>query len=248
LNNRDLFVLGAIILIGAVAVELYSNYANPYIEYAPSSFSSLLTDTPQRFGYYKDGTLIGTYTYTLTTQTSGSKTLYTLTTTIDANYQDTQLILNTTHRFLGETSHIEYTVNTDLAGAKSHVECVFLGGKAGIITTFQGKNMTTTATLPSNTVIIDNNDPAHWELLMKSFSAEAGKRYRVSALVPQGAAVQTLEFGVDTSHQFVNIGSKSYECIVAREPNYEITLYFYQGNLIQYKNDVDGVLIVKNMP
>ncbi|MCX6649211.1 MAG: hypothetical protein NTV61_07465 [Candidatus Bathyarchaeota archaeon] len=248
MNNRDIIVLGAIILVGAIAVELYTNFANPFIDYAPGTFTSLLTDTPQRFGYYKDGALIGTYTYTLTPQTGNSQTLYTLTTTIDATYQGSQLSLNTTHRFLGETKHVEYTVDTDIAGAKSRVECVFLGATAGVLTTSQGKNQTVAVTLPSNTVIIDNNDAAHWELLMKSFSAEAGKKYSVNVLVPQGAAVKTIEFGVDTAHQFVNIGSKSYECVVAREPNYEITLYFYQGNLIQYKNDVDGILIVKQMP
>lgn len=247
MNNRDIFILGAIILGGAIAVELYSNFANPLIDYVPGSFTSLLIDTPQRFDYYKDGTHIGNYTYTLITQTSNSQTLYTIITNIDVNYQGKQLILNTTHRFLGETLHVEYNVDTDLAGAKSHVECVFLGGKASIITTSQGKNITTTCTLPLNTVIIDNNDPAHWELLMKSFSTESGKKYSVSTFVPQGAAVQALEFGVDTAHQFVNIGSKSYECVVAREPNYKITLYFYQGNLIQYKNDVDGIMIVKQM-
>jgi hypothetical protein len=248
LNNRDILILGAIILVGAIGIELYTMYSNPFIEYAPGSFSSLLLDTPQRFGYYKDGEQIGNYTYTLTKQTGVSQTLYTLTTSIDATYQGARLNLNTTHRFLGETSHVSYSVDTDLAGSASHVECIFLGSHVGVYTISQGRSLNTSLTMPSNTVIIDNNDPAHWELLMKSFTAEAGKRYNVNALVPQGAAIRTLEFGVDTAHQFVSIGTKSYECVVAREPNYEITLYFYQGNLIQYKNDADGIMIVKQIP
>jgi hypothetical protein len=248
LNNRDIFILGAIILVGAVAVELYTNFSNPYIDYAPEAFTALLLDAPQTFDYYKEGERIGTYTYTLTTQTSNSPIVYTLTTSIDLDYQGSILSLNTTHRFLGVTSHLEYVIDADLAGATNSVECSFQGANAVVVTTSQGKTQTTNLALPSNTILVDTNDPAHWELLKKSFTPEVGKKYRVNAIVPQGAIVNPLEFGVDTAHQYVNIGSKSYKCVVAREPNYEITLYFYEGNLIQYKNDSDGVLIVKRMP
>lgn len=248
MNNRDILIIGALILGGAIALELYTNYADPFIDYAPNSFTNLITDAPQRFSFYKDGERIGNYSYTLTALNSGGQTLYTLSTSVDAVYQGSVLRLNTTHRFLTATSHLEYTVDTDLAGQVSHVECVFLGDTAGISTSSQGKRQNTTLTLKPNTVIVDNNDPAHWELLSKSFSPEPGKKYKVNALVPQGAVIQTLEFGVDISHQFVNIGSKSFECVVAREPNYEITLYFYEGHMIQYKNEPDGIVIVKQMP
>lgn len=248
MNNRDILIIGALILGGAIALELYTNYANPFIDYAPGSFTNLLTDAPQYFSYYKDGERIGNYSYTLTTLNSGGQTLYTLSTRVDAVYQGSILLLNTTHRFLGATSHIEYEVDTDLAGQDSHVECVFLGQTAGITTSSQGRRQNTTLTMKPNTVILDNNDPAHWELLTKSFSPEPGKKYTVNALVPQGAVIQTIEFGVDTAHQFVTIGSQSYECVVAREPNYEITLFFYEGHLIQYKNELDGIVIVKQMP
>jgi hypothetical protein len=130
----------------------------------------------------------------------------------------------------------------------TNLGCKFLGGKVLITTSSQGKNQTTTLPLPANTVIIDNNNPAHWELLMKSFNAEAGKKYGINTFTPQGAVVQKIEFGIDTSHQFVAIDTMSYECIVAREPNFQIALYFYNGDLIQYKNDVDGIIIVKRMP
>jgi len=248
LNNHDIFILGAIILGGAIVIELYSNFSNPLIDYAPGTYSSLLTNTPQRFDYYKDGTIIGTYTYTLTPQTRDSQNLYTLETTVGVTYQDKQFTVNTTHHFLGETSHVGYTVDSNIGGVTSHIECVFLGGKVSIISTSQGRNQTNTITLPSNTILIDNNNPAHLELLTKSFTAEAGMKYRINVLIPQGATIQQFEFGVDTSHQFVNIGSKSYECVVAREPNFQITLYLYNGDLIQYKNEADGILIVKKMP
>jgi hypothetical protein len=248
LKNRDLFLLGAIILVGAVAVELYTNFANPYIDYAPGNFNQLLTGAPQVFDFYKEGERIGTYTYTLYMQMSSSQTIYMLTTGIDLVYEGSPLSLNTTHVFLGAASHIEYTVEADLAGSKNSVDCTFQSGNAVVATKSQGKNQTMTLALSPNTVLIDNNDPAHWELLKKSFAPEAGKKYKLNAIVPQGAIITPLEFGVDTAHQYVNIGSKSYDCVVAREPNYEITLYFYDGNLIQYKNDIDNVLIVKRMP
>jgi hypothetical protein len=248
LKNRDLFILGAILLAGAVAVELYSNFANPYLEYAPGAFNSLLTNTPQNFDYYKDGVKIGTYTYTLTTETRSSQTLYTLATTSNATYDGSKLIVDSTHRFLGAANHVEYTVDSDVAGVTSHLECVFLAGKVGIEFKSGTKSQSVSLTPGANAIIIDNNDPAHWELLMKSTTFEPGKRYKVNAILPQSGTTAELEFGVDTAHQYVNIGTKSYECVVAREPNYEITLYFYQGNLIKYENRADGILIVKQMP
>ena len=248
MNNRDVLLLGAIILAGAIAVELYTNFANPLIDYKPDNYTSLIVDTPQQFDYYKEGTLIGTYTYTLNTKTSGSSTLHTLQTSVDITYKDQPLTLETTHRFLNEVSQVSYTVNFDIGGVTTNLLCNFLGGKVLITTSSQGKNQTTTMTLPANTVIIDNNNPAHWELLMKSFNAEAGKKYGINTFTPQGAVAQKIEFGVDTSHQYVNIDTKSYDCIVAREPNFQIALYFNNGNLIQYKNDAEGIIIVKKMP
>jgi hypothetical protein len=248
LNNRDVLILGALIIAGAVVVELYSNFSNPFIDYSPTGYTNLLTGAPQSFNYYKDGNLIGTYTYNLSDQALGSSNQYILTTKIDIVYQFTHLEVNTTHQFLSEVSHTSYNEDFSSNGTMTSLHCLFVGDKVNIVNYSERKNQTISVDLPTNTVLIDNNDPAHWELLSKSFNAAGGSKYHVNAFVPQGGVVQQFEYGVDTAHQFVNIGSKSYECVVAREPNYEITLFFYNGDLIQYRNDVDGVLIVKQIP
>ncbi len=248
MNNRDVLILGALIIAGAVAVELYSNFSNPFIDYSPTGYINLLTGAPQSFNYYKDGNLIGTYTYNLSNQTSGGSNQYTLTTKVDIIYQFTHLEVNTTHQFLSEVSHISYNEDFSSNGTMTSLHCLFAGDNVNVVNYSEGKNQTLSVALPTNTVLIDNNDPAHWELLSKSFNASEGSKYYVNAFVPQGGVIQQFEYGVDTAHQFVNIGSKSYECVVAREPNFEITLYFYNGDLIQYRNDVDGVLIVKQIP
>jgi hypothetical protein len=248
LNNRDVLILGALIIAGAVAVELYSNFSNPFIDYTPTGYTNLLIGAPQRFNYYKDGALIGTFSYTLSSQTSGGSTLYTLDTAVDIIYQFNHLTVNSTHRFLSEVSHVGYSLDYGQNETKTTLKCVFVGDKVSITSDNQGKNQTISVTLPANTVLVDNNNPAHWELLAKSFTATEGSKYNINAFVPQGGVVQQFEYGVDTAHQFVNIGSKSYECVVTREPTFEITLYFYKGDLIQYQNDVDSILIVKQMP
>jgi hypothetical protein len=245
LNNRDVFILGALIIAGAVVVELYSNFSNPFIDYTPTGYTNLLIGAPQRFNYYKDSALVGTFTYTLNSQTSGG---YTLNTTVDIIYQFNHLTVNSTYHFLNEISHLAYTVDYSLNETRTTLRCIFVGDKVSIISYSGGKNQTLSVTLPVNTVLVDNNNPAHWELLAKSFIAAEGSKYNINGLVPQGGVVQQFEYGVDTAHQFVSIGSKSYECLVTREPTFEITLYFYKGDLIQFKNDVEGVLIVKQMP
>lgn len=248
MRNREIIIIAALILAGAIGIELYTNFTNPQIDYTPGTFTSLLIGSTQIFDYYKDGNLIGTYAYILTNQTSGSETLYTLKTVVDAIYQEKNLTVNSTYKFRGEAIPATYEVDFDLDGVDSKIACKFLGGDVVIDSSTQGRNQTVSVPFPENTVIIDNNNPAHWELLMKSFIAEVGKKYRISAFVPQGAGVQGLEFGVDTSHQFVSIGTNTYECVVAREPNFQITLFFYHGNLIQFRNDADGIIIVKRMP
>ena len=248
MNNRDVLILGALILVGAVAVELYSNFSNPFISYTPTGYSNLLTGSPQMFNYYKDGVLLGTYTYDLHILKSGNSTQYLLDTYINIKYQFNHITVNSTHSFLSEVSHLSYTTQYGLNTTKTTLHCNFTGNNVTVMSNTGGKNQTFSVVLPTNTVIIDNNDPAHWELLSKSFNAMEGSKYYVNAFVPQGAAVQQFEYGVDTPHQFVSIGSKNYECVVAREPNFEITLYFYKGDLIQFRNDVDNILIVKQMP
>lgn len=248
LNNRDILILGVLIIVGAIALELYNDYYNPFIDYAPTGYTNLLIGTPQRFNYYKDGALIGTFTYTLSNQTSGGSTLYTLNTAVDIDYQFNHLTVNTTYQFLSEVTHVGYNIDFGSNGTKSTLQCVFVSDQVDIISNNQGKNQTISVPLSSNTVLVDNNNPAHWELLAKSFTATEGGKYHINAFIPQGGDVQQLEYGVDTAHQFVNIGLRNYECVVTREPNFEITLYFYKGDLIQYKNDADSIVIVKQMP
>lgn len=248
MNNRDVLILGALIIVGAVAVELYSDFSNPFIDYAPTGYTKLLTGAPQRFNYYKDGILIGTYTYTLNNQTSGGSFLYVLDTTVDLTYQFNHLTVNSTYHFNSETTHVDYVVEYSSNGTKTSLRCNFLGDKVNIMSYAAGKNQTISVALPANTVLVDNNNPVNWELLAKSFTAIEGSKYKINAFVPQGAVIQQFEYGVDTAHQFVYIGSKNYECVVTREPNFEITLYFYKGDLIQFQNDVDNILIVKQMP
>jgi hypothetical protein len=248
MRNRDIIIVAALILAGAIGIELYTNFTTTLLDYAPTGFTSLILDAPQVFDYYKDGTLIGTYTYTLTSVATGADTTYALKTTVDATYQEKHLTVNSTYRLRGAATPVSYEVDFALDGVTSKLETTYTGGNAVIDTSTAGANDTFTVPTPAGTVTIDNNNPAQWELLMKSFTAQAGKRYRVSALVPQGAVVQSVEYGVDTNRQFVTIGGKSYECVVAREPNYQISLYFYRGDLIQYKNDIDGIIIVKRMP
>ena len=248
MRNRDLIIVAALILAGAIGIELYSNFVTTVTDYAPTGFTNLTMDTPQVFDYYKDGTLIGTYSYTITSKTTGAVTLYTLVTVVDATYQSQHLSVNSTYRFTGATKPVGYEVDFGLNSTTSRLVTTYADGNAFIVTSAAGANQTLTVPLPGNVVTIDNNNPAQWELLQKSFTPKPGQIYGVNALVPQGAVVQSVEYGVDTNHQFVSIGGKSYECVVARDPDFQISLYFYQGNLIQYKNDVDGIIIVKRMP
>ena len=248
MRNRDIIIVAALILAGAIGIELYNNFVTTITDYAPTGFTNLITDAPQVFDYYKDGTLIGTYTYTLTSKATGAVTLYTLVTAVDATYQEKHLTVNSTYRFTGATKPVGYEVDFALDGTTSRLVTTYADGNAVIVTTSGEANQTLTVPIPANVVTIDNNNPAQWELLQKSFTAKAGQIYGVNALVPQGAVVQSVEYGVDTNHQFVTIGGNSYECVVARDPNFQISLYFYQGNLIQYKNDADGIIIVKRMP
>jgi len=247
LKNRNIIILAALILGGVVALEVYTDITNPDIDYKPGIYTPSNLGATQEFSYYKDGVLIGNYSYRLDAVKAGSDIVYTLNSTVDVVYQGNQLNVDTSYRFKDAVTPLGYSVNFDLSGNQSKLRCTFQQGSVNIFSASQGKNQTVSVDTPANMVLIDNNNPAHWELFVKSFNPEPGKKYNVNALVPQQGGVAAMEFGVGTNTQDIKIGSKSYNCTVASDPDLSITLYFYQGNLIEYRNDQDGLIIVKNI-
>jgi hypothetical protein len=247
LKNRNIIILAALILGGVVALEIYTDITNPYIDYEPGTFTPSNLGATQVFSYYKDGVLIGNYSYRLDSMKTGSNTIFTLNSTVNVVYQGSQLNVDTSYRFRDAVTPLGYSVNFDLSGNQSNLRCTFQQGSVDISSSSQGKNQTVGIDTQTNTVLIDNNNPAHWELFDKSFNPEPGKKYNVNVLVPQQAGITAMQFGVGTNTQDIKIGSKTYNCTVASEPDLSVTLYFYQGNLIEYKNDQDGLIIVKNI-
>ncbi len=247
LKNRYIIIIAALILGGVVGLEVYTDITNPYIDYKPATFTPSNLGVTQEFSYYKDGDLIGNYSYRLDAVNTGSDTVYTLNSTVDVVYQGNKLKVDTSYRFKDAVTPLGYSVNFDMSGNQSNLRCAFQQGSVNIFSVSQGKNQTVSLDTPANTVLIDNNNPAHWELFVKSFNPAPGKKYNVNVLVPQQGGVAAMEFGVATNVQDIRIGSKTYNCTVSSEPDIGITLYFYQGNLIEYKNDQDGLIIVKNI-
>ena len=245
LNKRNIIIIAALLLSVTIAIELYSYYVNPFIDYKPTGLS-LITTEVLKFNYIKDGTLIGLFEYQITADASGTSRLYTINSTSEVVFEEKHLVVNSTYRISDTVEPMSYTVDADLGGDKSYTRCVFTEGKTTITRTRNNSVRSDDIVTPASFVVMDNNNPAHWEILLKSFKAEPGNKYRINALIPQAGVIYTLEVGIDSSPQSINIGSKIFQCLVVRELNLELVLYFYQGSLLQYKNNQDNIVIVKS--
>jgi hypothetical protein len=248
MKNRSLIIIGAVILVSLILLELFPNYILPYQEYRPNLISDIDLVEFNAADYYKDGIKIGTYKaiFEGKDQSSGFNT-YTISTKTEIIYKekpmtvDSRLIINDRMRIVG------YSVNASINNISSVTTVTMHGSNANVTNIVMEDSVTLDVNIPDNAIVIDNTQPIHWELLFKSFKFELGKRYRVLVFVPQVAMVQSWEISVDQNPQTVTINGKSYSCIVIRQSELDIQVYFSNNEMIRYRDQKNGIVIDKRV-
>ena len=245
MNNRAVLIIGVAILAVAVGLELWYTNSNPVIPYAPTSFNDTDLGQVKSFSYIKDGEVIGTYLYTVAVDRSASPSPYTASTHSDITYKGSHIVLDTSLTFSSTMAPRFYRVRATVNGTLSTIACSFSPESVMIVNTSGGKNQNLTVSLPAGTVVVDNNNPAHWEILYRSFKPRLGKIYGMTAFVPQSGNVYDYQIGLDPSTKPVTIEAQSYNCVVVREPDIGVVAYFYGGSLMRFDSQNDGVTIIR---
>ncbi len=245
MNNRTVFIVGAAILAAAVGLELWYTNSNPVIPYASTGFNYTGLGQVNSFSYIKDGDAVGEYEYTVTADNPVSPSLYSTSTHSNLTYQGSHIVLDTILTFTPSTAPRFYGVNATVNATLSTIACSFSSGTVTIVNSADGENQNFTVSLPTGTAVLDNNNPAHWELLYRSFRPELGKVYDVNVFVPQSGAVYDYQIGLDPSTKPVIVGAQTYNCIVVREPDIGVVAYFYGGSLMRFDSQNDGVTIIR---
>jgi len=246
MDNRRLIIIGAVVLLAMVAFELYADYFITYTEYKPNALTNLNVGPLQLTDYYKDGENIGTYTSTVEVknQTLGEIT-YTISSKTDLIYQEKHQTVDTILTITDRMRLLDYKVSASINDISSTTTVTMKGSNANVTNTFMGDTITLNVNVPENTIVMDHSQPAHWELLVRSFNFELGKRYRVNVFIPQTASIHSWELGADQNLQTISIGGVSYTCLVVRQADMDIQFYVSNGALIRYRDQINNIVIEK---
>jgi hypothetical protein len=88
--------------------------------------------------------------------------------------------------------------------------------------------------------------PGLWEIFLLSAELEIGTRYNAHAYIPQGGTLFSLEFYVQNSPQTITYNGQQLSCTVIQENTLDLRFYFYEGEMIQMRNDDQDITFTKD--
>jgi len=246
--RRQWAVVGIVLILGAsVLVELYLNrqYPETGIEI---TLPELHVGEEHVYMFYREGQLVGTHSYVITgREGSGASAEYTMVSTTDITYEGKNLSLRGEYVFDHLYRPLDYTLNASEGDKHTRLRAAFNPEEVEVTIDSDGDVMEFTEQVNEETLLIENGMPGYWEILFESSTLMPGKRYVVDAFIPQLGAVVRLTLTVDRGTSKVRHGGVELDCNVVREANRELVFYLYGGDLIQYRDDGNGVTMTKNV-
>jgi hypothetical protein len=132
---------------------------------------------------------------------------------------------------------LDYRLKANQEGDVSHINVTIMGTQIVSTVSFSNETVVLTDDYVEGVVFTENNMPGLWELLLLSSDMESGGRYTVDTYIPQGGTVFELEFYVSPNTKTINIGEEQLECTLIQESTLNLRFYFYEGRLVQMRND-----------
>jgi len=246
LDRKWVYITFFAIIGGLLAAEFLSTVLWPIFDYNPTELTGLEVGATYIYRYVKDGEDVGSYEYVVEGMgvVQGTVT-YSVRSRTNISYQDKDFYLESLLRVSSALSPLSYSLNGTVAGDEVQITCTLQGSSVTESGRLGNETSTTEIELQPNTPLADNNMPGHWELIFRSFSYEQGKRYRLNVFMPQMGGVVAMELNFDTGLQTVTIDGVSYGCVQVREMNSDLWFYLYQGALIKYVNNQQGVTLIR---
>jgi len=244
--RRQLIVVGIGLILGAsVLVELYLNrlYPETGIEI---TLAELKVGEEQVYRFYREGQHVGTHSYVVVDHDEASAE-YTMVSTTDITYEGERLLLRGEYVFDNLYRPLSYSFNATEEEKQTRLHAAFTQGEVELTLQSDGDLAELTEQVPEGTLLIENQMPGYWEILFQSTTLTPGKRYVVDAFIPQRGSAATLTLTLDRRTSTVRHDGVELDCKVVREADTGLVFYLYGGELIQYRDDANGVTMMKDL-
>ena len=246
--RRQWVVAGIVLILGAsLLVELYLNrlYPETGIEI---TIPELQVGEEHVYSFYREGQLVGTHSYIITSREGGGASVeYTMISTTDIAYEGKNLLLRGEYVFDHLYRPLGYALNATEEDKNTWLRAAFDQDEVDVTIYSDGDVMELTEQIAEGTLLVENQMPGYWEILFQSSTLMPGKRYVVDAFIPQLGAVVRLTLTMDRGTSTVRHEGVELDCTVVREADRGLVFFLYGGELIQYRDDENGVTMIKNV-
>ncbi|MGD2200949.1 MAG: hypothetical protein PVJ38_04885 [Candidatus Bathyarchaeota archaeon] len=233
----------SIAIVGGVALfEHWTALQFPIVDFEPTPLPELPIGQEWIYDYSVAGEVVGNYTYWV--KSVGpylhgemgyfiGEVIYTVRSTTSAVRDGRSAELEALYVFTVELKPVDYRLNATLGGSLEQITCFFEKDKVlGRLET-EGRVIEEPLDLPENSVLIDNLMVGHWDLLLKTFTPEPGKRIEIDVYVPQTLGFLDLEIIAEKNPRTITIGGDSLKARVIRVPELNLLLYLEGGDVIR---------------
>ncbi len=245
--RRQWIVAGIVLILGAsLLVELYLNrlYPETGIEI---TIPDLQFGEEHVYSFYREDQLVGTYSYVISGREGGGASAeFTMISTTDIVYEGKNLLLRGEYVFDHLYRPLGYALNVTEEDKNTRFRAVFGQDDVDVTISSDGDFVEFTEQIAEGTLLVENQMPGYWEILLQSSTLMPGKRYVVDTFIPQMGTVVRLTLTADRGTSKVRQDGVELDCKVVREANLGLMFYLYDGELIQYRDDENGVTMMKN--
>jgi hypothetical protein len=160
-------------------------------------------------------------------------------------FEGKSLTLEGLYKFDSGFNPVSYGLNATEGDEITFYICDFKPGAVTTSVSFQGETVDVEAEVEEGTLLIENSMPGYWEVLFQSTSLDRGKRYTFDVFIPQAARVFHVAIVVEKDLEQVRVEEGTLECTVIKASDLGLAFYVNQGEIVQYRNEEQGVLMNK---
>lgn len=244
MNWKHLLLGLAAIIAGSVLIDQYAELQYPVVDLGPVDVSGLTLGEARSFDFFKGGAHVGSYTYSLEEHDPQAGT-YRARHRTEVTYEGASITLEGLYTFDASYRPLEYSLNATTSAASESIMCSFSPGLATITLTGEGATNVVTMEIPEDALLVENSMPGYWEMLFRSATFERGKRYSADVFVPQAGRAWSVSLVVEKELRESRIGDQLLYCTVIKESDLGLTFFLYGGELIQYQDEAQDVLLRK---
>jgi hypothetical protein len=141
---------------------------------------------------------------------------------------------------------IDYNLKAIQNDQVTLITMTFQGNLAVTRVKFQEETISFEESVSDETFLIDNTMLGHWEVFLASTNLERGHKYDVSIFSPQLSSSIMVKLVVEKKTSQVSIWNEVLDCVVVNVDVFELSFYLFEGELVQYRDDNQGLLLKKH--